>query len=613
MEFLNPAALYALALLPLLVIPYLIKRKPRQVVFSSLLLFENLISKISGRPWGRLRLTPLFFLQLILLLLLVMALGEPVFPIRLVKVAVVLDNSASMQALEGQRTRFQEAQSEIRRLLQELSAKAQVDIFLTVPRLARIGAPGLAPDSALAIIESLAPYDLGEPAVDYGQTISNLARERSYSRIYFLTDHPVQGQSERIKVITVGRPKDNLAITSFRVTQNSFVAAGLKAMVEVRSFSGRVEKVRLSLQGGGKTLSTRSLTVQPGGSVQAVFESFAQSPYYEAEIENNDALLLDNHRFAGRPLSQGLRILGVSPRPEALDSLRSIPGTSLILVSPEAYEKQSRQQNQLEIFYYSAPARLPQSNALFILPPAQNPLVTLDKSISEPQVTGWREPHTLTRYINFSLFRPALGHPMRATSFGDAIIQCPEGALAIAAERGGFRYLVLGFDPLPYLGRKNLPISIFTLNVLEWFYEGTGISSSATGEPLSLGNEPEGTVLTNPRGQKVSLKAGPSIFPQTFYQGIYEVAAQGKRELRAVNLEDAKESDLNHPATVNLRENRTSSTAGSSLFFLWPYLLLFSLLLLFLEWYFSRPNSSRFRQGRQPSRPAGYSSAQGES
>ncbi|TAJ91201.1 hypothetical protein EPO44_14570, partial [bacterium] len=86
MEFLNPAALYSFFLLPLLLIPYLIKRRPRRLVFSSLLLLRDFPSRSLGRPWGRLYLPPIFFLQLLLLILLTLALAEPVFSVRPLKV-----------------------------------------------------------------------------------------------------------------------------------------------------------------------------------------------------------------------------------------------------------------------------------------------------------------------------------------------------------------------------------------------------------------------------------------------------------------------------------------------------------------------------------------------
>jgi hypothetical protein len=50
MEFLNPLALYGFLALPLLIIPYLIRRKPRRIVFSSLILFVEMGARAAGRP-----------------------------------------------------------------------------------------------------------------------------------------------------------------------------------------------------------------------------------------------------------------------------------------------------------------------------------------------------------------------------------------------------------------------------------------------------------------------------------------------------------------------------------------------------------------------------------
>jgi Aerotolerance regulator N-terminal len=52
MELLNPAALFGLLALPLLLVPYLVRRKPRRVVFSSLLLFLESGDQAASRPWG---------------------------------------------------------------------------------------------------------------------------------------------------------------------------------------------------------------------------------------------------------------------------------------------------------------------------------------------------------------------------------------------------------------------------------------------------------------------------------------------------------------------------------------------------------------------------------
>ena len=593
MEFLNPAALYGFFLLPLLLIPYLVKRKPRRLVFSSLLLLQEFSSPSKSRPWGPLRLPPIFFLQLLLLLLLIGSLAEPVFSVRPLKIAIILDNSASMQALEdrngGQKSRFEMAQDQARDLVRDLSAKAQIDLYHTVPRLEPVGAEALTPNETLPLIVTLKPFDLAESEGSYGEELFRLLKEKSYERIYFLTDHPVRTQSEAIRVMTVGRPKENLAITLFHLRRPSFSSSEMEAKVEVTSFSSREEKVKVSLKADGRLLFSRTLSLAPRKSAIASFEGFPALLTYEAELEVNDGLALDNRRFAVLPGSKELEILGISPRPEALYSLRTIPGLKLNVIPPEGYGKSAVGSHSLVIFHFSAPALLPQNHAIFILPPKENPLVAVGEALSRPQISSWRDPHPLTRYINFALFRPPYARSLKPLSLGDAIIQSPEGPLAIGLEQKGFRYLVLGFDPFPYLGRENLPVSIFTLNLLEWFYEGMGGYSVATGEPLQLSDQHEGGIVVTPKGERFPIQARSTSFSGTYFQGFYHVVRYGEKEVMAVNFLNLRESDLSNPATINLREEPRVSGSRSFFFSLWPYLLLLSILLLFLEWFSNPP------------------------
>jgi hypothetical protein len=314
-------------------------------------------------------------------------------------------------------------------------------------------------------------------------------------------------------------------------------------------------------------------------------------------------LPLDNHRFAVAPASRHLQILAVTPRPQAMMSLKSIPGISVDVVSPAEYEKSERTGYGLEMFHFSAPAVPPQNPALFILPPESHSLAKPGAPVSNAAVSGWREPHTLTRYINFSLFRPTYARPLKPQSAGDVVIESPNGALAFATERQGVRYLTLGFDPLPFLGRENLPMSIFTLNLIDWFFESGGSSGQATGEPIRLGSMQSGDVLTTPAGIQVSLKPEFGYFSATFYQGIYQRGRGGKSELYARNLQDTNESDLRTPAPIELRGTAPNSSSASVLFSFWPYLLAASLLLLLIEWFIT-PRMAFFGFGRRRLRGA---------
>lgn len=589
MEFLNPAALYALFLLPLLLVAYLIKGRPKPLVFSSLLFLREFSSRSAGRSWGTLYLPPIFFLQLLLLLLLIIALGDPVFSTRPSKIAVILDNSASMQALEGRKTRFELALEEAQDMIRSLSSQAQVDLYLSVPRLERIGEEAMAPTRAMALIRTLSPYDLGDPPGNRGEDLPGLAKEKNYERIFFLTDHPVRGQGGTIKVVSVGQPKDNLAVTSFQLFRPSLVSSQLGAKIEVTSFSSREERMKVALKAGRKVIASRAITIAAGKTATTSFESLPSHPYFEAEIDAKDAFALDNHRYAVPPPSGGLKILGVSPQPQALQSLRSIPGVTLDVVAPEAYAKSEDRGHSLEIFRFAAPVLLPRRDALFVLPPKDNPLVALEKPLSRPVISSWRDPHPLTRYVNFALFRPNYARTFKPLFAGESIIKSPEGSLVMAFEYQGYRYLVLGFDPFPYLGHQNLPVSILTLNLLGWFYESQGRSGLATGEPLELRDPLAAGTLITPKQEKIQIRERPRVFSRTFYQGLYQVVRPGGTEFIAINLNSLKESDLNSPGPIELREEISTPGSRSFLFPLWPYILLLSILLLFLEWYFNPP------------------------
>ena len=596
MEFLNPAALYGLLALPLLLIPYLIRRKPKRVIFSSLLLFAEPGTRAGGRPLGRLRLPLIFFLQLLLLTLLILALGEPVFSLRASNIAIVLDNSASMQTLENQQTRFALAQEKARELLADLGVTGKVDLYLTAPRLEKVRGATFAPAEAASVLAALTPYDLADTPIDYQSSLSQMAKERKYDRVFLITDHPAAGQTDTLRVITVGQPRDNFAVSSFNISHASLVGPRLEATAEVANYSTKDERIRVALRGGGVMIASRDLPVSAGKTAQATFAGLPAYPYYEVEIEARDALPVDNRRFAVPPAAQNLRILGISPRPQALNSLRSIAGVSLDLIAPQEYDKIDRSGYGLEIFHYAAPPVLPEKPALFVLPPDNNPLVDLEKPVSRPAVSSWREPHPLTRYVNFALFRPAFSRPLRPRISGEIIIESAAGALVFAAEQRGFRQAVLGFDIFPYLGRENLPVSVFTLNLLDWFFHGSGAEGRATGAPLTFSYTQQGNFLVTPKGDKITLNPGVNNFPATYFQGIYQIDRSAQRELFAVNLKNNNESDLRQLTPIELREVSSGGGKVSALFSIWPYLLLTSLFLLLVEW-FVNPRPLRTRPG----------------
>ncbi|HEX2228050.1 MAG TPA: VWA domain-containing protein, partial [Candidatus Binatia bacterium] len=582
-------ALYGLFALPLLLIPYLMRRKPRRYIFSSLYMFTAPGINPSARPLKRLRLPLIFFLQLLLLALMVLALGEPVFTTRPAKVAIVLDNSASMQAMEGGKSRFTLAQEKAAGIFAELGLGATLDIYLTAPRLERFGRQSFSPAEAARALRGLKPLDVGEAPLDYGNALAVLAREQQYDRVYLLTDRPAQGQGGAARVVTVGRAQPNLALTGLSVHPVSLAESRLDASAEVANFSDKEARVQLTLRGGGAPLGRREIAIKAGARASASFEGLGTHPYYEAEIQTGDALALDDRRFAVASATKTLRILAVSPRPQQLTSLRAIRGVELDIVAPDDYEKTDRSRYGLEIFHFAAPTVLPRNPTLFILPPEQNDLVEFVSAAANPAVSGWRDGHRITRYVNFSLFRPRYARAFKPREPGDSVIRSAQGPLVYAITKQGVSYLVLGFDPLPYLGQENLPMSIFTLNVLDWFFAFSGERGSATGELISFRGAQPGDRIITPAGEQFPLQRGTNAFAGTAHQGIYQVLRGNEKHLLAVNLRDVDESDLRQATPIVFKAESDPRTGTSVLLPFWPYFLLAALLLLLLEWFIKPP------------------------
>src|SRR5439155_14432627 len=116
MKFLAPAALLFALTLPVVVVFYLLKRKRVIRLVPSTLLWQKFLAETqASAPFQRLRKNWLLILQLILLTLAVLALARPFFktqarPAQLR--VVILDASASMQAIDESPSRFERARSE---------------------------------------------------------------------------------------------------------------------------------------------------------------------------------------------------------------------------------------------------------------------------------------------------------------------------------------------------------------------------------------------------------------------------------------------------------------------------------------------------------------------
>jgi hypothetical protein len=590
-SFLSPLAFKLAYALPLLLVPYLLQERNKRMIVPALFLYQGLPSTTRRRLWGRLHLTPLFFLQLLILLLFIIAAARPFLPRHAGKVAVVIDNSASMraQALTTKISLFELAKQQATEEIATLSDEDTVSLFTSAPFPIPLS-PSPETQSPQQLLTSLTVTDTPDPGDNILTAFfSQLVQEHGFQRVVFFTDRPLaKPVNEGTLVIrTLGDARANLSIASVRLYRSPFAPEDIEATVAIGGLTdqanGRVEIINAET---GKQLASQSLPKNDKATVS--FPRLALAPVYRIHLAVDDGLAVDNDAFIVLPTLRTVSILVVSPAATVGKSLGQIPNLAVELISPQDYTPDRASRFPMVLFHLTAPETLPATNAAFLLPPEGNALFPLGKSASRPRVTQWAAAHPLTAYVTFSLLAPTYAQALLPVSWCKPVISGTVGSLVLAGEREGKRYAALGFDLFPYLGKQNLPASIFTLNLLGWLADRTGqLADTRTGSVLQVKSPT--TTVRQPDGQLASIVNGAVRLTQ---QGVYTLSENGVDRRIAVNLSDAEESQLGRPLHVPELAPAVPVAPEKTGQPLWPWILYGALFLLLVDWWWAMKSRS---------------------
>jgi len=589
-----PFALQLLYALPLLIVPYLLRKHQREVIVPALFLYQGLPAASRQRLWGRPQITPLFFLQLLILLLLIAAAARPFLHQPGSKVALVLDTSASMQAQapNGAGNVFALAKQQILKALETIPESDTIDLFVTTPFPTPVSASVEDRSRLPWLLSQILATDAPDPSDDVlSAFFSQLFGEQGFQHIFFFTDRPLAApaNTNALTVVTLGGPQTNFGIASFRLYRSPFVPGEVDATVAVTGAEASGNwTINIEDANTGKQLAARTFTKEEAGGFS--FSHLPLATAYRARLQVQDGLALDNEAYAVLPPLTHVPVLLVTPSPNVARSLEGIPNLKLECIAPPEYTPVKAAQFAFVLFHLTAPDTLPPTNAAFLLPPEGNTLFTLGKTTIRVQVTQWVTAHPLTSYVTFSLFSPAYAQALQPTGWAQPVVSATVGPIVLAGEQEGRRYVVTGFDVLPYLGKKNLPVSIFTLNLLGWLANQAGQPPSLkTGTSLPLA-EASATVRS-PDGETAAPTGGMVILRK---QGVYTISEYGVERRVAVNLANEQESRLARPLRLHPLTAPAPIAPETASRPLWPWLLLGALLLLVLDrWLGARPRTRK--------------------
>ncbi|MCR4289799.1 MAG: VWA domain-containing protein [Candidatus Scalindua sp.] len=633
MGFLNLLAFGYLASIGLVVFLYIFNKKKNIVHVSSLI------------PWGVLnedtvrskvfKIDLLFLLQILLILLLVFFLAKPYIKSSIINISgknivLVVDSSASMQTVEGNETRFDQARSQALKMIGKLG---QWDKMMVISsNYSSTVVCDFTNDKAKLnkTINDLMPKDTGTN-LDEGVSLGvSFLKNAERGEMYVLTDRSASSinftnlKSGNIKFITFGKESANVAITSLDVYQDMFKDySEREAYVTIENYSNDSKTVRLSVFLNDEIIMEEKLELASNEQKTLSVMHLNSPGILKAGIQTDDFLSVDNTAYAIINEIKPINILLVSDNYSLKDELAKIEqSTHRIIVTHIAtseYEQEVVKDYDVAIFHKFIPDNNPNINALYITPYLHSPnsqdedvkgstfggvLISEHHLVSPVKILDWDNSHpTMLHLTNLDGLDIKSAFVMKPPDWSIPLIKISDNLndspIAFAGWYKGKKIMSLGFDLSDFDFSKSdgLRMLIMTLNIIQWLnpYEAVDNNKLLTGGQYRLNYAlTENIEIVTPGNEVLKYDAKEDATEENFvfnkieYTGEYKISGTNLNTRFVANLFDVNESRI-APGSIDGEELKFEEKEAETLVKngkteIGKYLLLLVPFILFIEW-----------------------------
>ena len=422
MGFLSILSFLGLAALsPVLAYAYLKKPPSEASVISTSFILNQIVAKPVSKKSIKLPLR--FYLELLALLLLALCIGAPYLDMSQKRVAILIDNSFSMGALDSEqsRSRLEQAKELAKGIVDSNAFSSRFDIVSTS---SGIIAENLAESTtARSSITSLEVQDSSDRL--FSQLVF-LGEQGIYDKIYSFSDKAVTLDGNELSKLyehkLVGERVVNAYLKNLALSQDRkslFIELGLSSPTPLNL---RLGAKLLSLGSNEKKIdlankerrllaySTQTETIPLEGYVK-VNEKFQieVSLLDSTGALLSDAIILDNQASISSIEEARSQIAIISPLKKKL-GLEKIQKYAFKELSTDSFKELAPEEVEnfdAFLFYHSNPETLPSKSSLFILPPANfNFISRLQENKESLNISSWQNEHPLTRYLKPQLLKP---------------------------------------------------------------------------------------------------------------------------------------------------------------------------------------------------------------
>ena len=579
MSFSSPLWLLLLLLVPLVILLHALSIRWRSTPVSSLVFWNEVLKERRASLRIRRLLTSLvLLLEVLAVAALAVALAGPLLPglggSARADVILVLDATASMQAREGARTRFDIARERGLGIAAGLKGGARMAVVLAekTPRLLS----AFTGDKAVLrrLIQGAAATDEpGDVAASLVLALS-LRDPRRGGRVVLETDGAfdelpgIDATLPWITVDEVGTARDNVGITRMSFRRSSINDPAYEFFLAVRNAGRSRVTVPLTVRAGGKEVISRTLTIDAGQrSTVTVPWTGPITGRVEAALQTGDAFPLDDRAYEVFAPARTVQVLVVGSQPWFVQkAFESLPGVTVRVQDTAGNAEGSAPADDVSVYVGVQPPPLEQGNyILFAAAPPNLPL-RVRGSLPVPPVTGWSGTDPILDSV--SLAGMTIGQALDLDPGPGFSVLASSGTspLVLSWDHAGVKALLLAFDPRAsdFPLRPGFPILL--ANALSWFFPtwlGAQADQVQAGDARVIPSATaEGITVVKPDGRSVRLTAtGPStVFADTDETGFYRVESGGTSSEFAVNLASDSETDITPRFTVP--RNVSSGTSG---------------------------------------------------
>lgn len=596
---------------------YILKLRRRAVSVPFAPIWERVLrDKQSSHLFSQLKRWLSLLLQLCLVALMVLALGDPRLSAGLVEgrnMVVLVDTSASMQATDVSPSRIDVARAKLLEMAQGLSSSDRMLI-------AELG-PAPHPRSTFtndvsqltAAIEGLRPTDTVADLERGLRFAMDSLRDLSKPEIIVVSDGAF-GDTERVarrvdtsgvqlRFVPVGDGRHNVAITQFSVRRYPLDKSSYEVLIEVANTNDTPAEVELTLSGDGAVVDVTTLRLGPNERLPRIYSDLAGvSHELEAQIrllgDAVDQLQADNRAYALMPERRRSRVLVVSAGNTYLQAALLLD-EFLEVSMAEPGQPIPNETFDVTILDGVAPSLDPKHGALLYLnPPAEGAPVGYRQRRPELRDFGfdvWDKKSPFLAFIAPENIQVTTGHAL-APQEGDKVVGASEqGPFFVVGTRAGQRFAALGFDPRNSDFVLRVAWPVFLLNAVNTFAQEDVryLSSFRTGEVwhIPAPADAEFATLRTPSGAELTVPV-KNGFATTFgeHAGFYELLDERRTVVHtfAANLSNLQESRIEPRVELALGAHQATAIEGFSKGArreIWTLLLLAVLGISLLEWF----------------------------